>query len=370
MSTFQTKAGEPLRVVVTGYGALCSLGNDVNTIWEAICGYKAGYQKEDFGDPAIMAKFFGFIHNKPSNEMFSKKLLKFMPEFARLGLHAVHEAIEMAFGSKDVFTESCSPFERGVIFGTGWGSSDESVREQTAYLNEKIASPFTNIMLMSSVATAAISMQWNLRGYQNTPVAACSTSGIAIGDAYEIIRSGRAKVMIAGGGESIRYEDFCIWSIDALRALTKEQTDIRKACCPFSLDRSGFVLSEGAAVLCLEEMGFAKTRGANIIGEVLGYGNFTDSYDITYPAPDLLARARAIQSACKQARLEPNQIDYVNAHGTSTPLNDANETNTLKLAFGGEAKHIPISSTKSYTGHLIGAAGAIESVFRAIAFKK
>ena len=254
-----------------------------------------------------------------------------MPEFAKLGLHATYEAIEMAFGSKDVFTRTCSPFERGVIFGTGWGSSDESVREQTVYLNERTASPFTNIMLMPCVATAAISMQWNLRGYQNTPVAACATSGIAIGDAYEIIRSGRAKVMIAGGGESIRHEDFCIWSIDALRALSKEQVDIRKACCPFSLDRTGFVLSEGAAVLCLEEMEFAKMRGANIIGEVLGYGNFTDSYDVTYPAPDLLARARAIQSACKQAGLEPKEIDYVNAHGTSTPLNDSNETNTLKL---------------------------------------
>jgi 3-oxoacyl-[acyl-carrier-protein] synthase II len=351
------------RVVITGYGALCSLGNNVDEIWKAICDYKVGYQREEFSDPNIVSKFFGFMHNKPSHKFFPKTIFKFLPEFAKLGMHAVQEAIVMAFGGREQLIESCSPLERGVIFGTGWGAQDESVKEQRNYFKEGNASPFSNILVMSGVATAAISMHWNLRGYQNTPIAACSTGGIAIGDAFEAIRAGRAKVMIAGGGESIRSEAFCIWSIDALRALSKEQNDVEKACCPFSLDRSGFILSEGAAVLCLEEMEFAQARGAQILGEVLGYGNFTDAWDITSPAPDMLARTSAIKSACNQAQIKLAEIDYINAHGTSTPLNDENETKALKLAFGDIINEIPISSTKSYTGHLVGAAGSLESIF-------
>jgi len=215
---------------------------------------------------------------------------------------------------------------------------------------------------MPNVATAAISMHWNLRGYQNTPVAACATGSIAIGDAFEKIRSGKARMMLAGGGESIT-QGFSVWSIDTLRALSKEQEDIRKACCPFSADRSGFVLSEGAAVLCLEDYESAVSRGANILAEITGYGSYSDARDITSPAEDMLARIQCVRAALQQAGLQPDGLQYINAHGTSTQLNDLNETNTLKLALGDAAKRIPASSTKSYTGHLIAAAGAMESIF-------
>lgn len=352
----------PRRVAVTGYGAVSSLGNNSSEIWDSIVNYRIGYKLESFPNSNIVAKFFGLMHNKPPRKGFPKAIMKFLPEFARLGMIAADEALTMAFGKETPLDDIYDPFDRGVIFGTGWGAQDESTVENASYREEGMASPFSNLLVMSNVATAAMSMHWNLRGYQNTPIAACATGSIAIGDAYEIIRSGRAKVMLAGGGESIR-EGFCVWSIDALRALSKEQDSLKKACCPFSADRSGFVLSEGAALLCLEDMESAQARGARILGEVTGYGNYSDARDITSPAEDLLARTQTIKAACAQAGLALHEIGYINAHGTSTPLNDLNETKALKLALSDAAYGIPTSSTKSYTGHLVGGAGAIESIF-------
>lgn len=241
---------------------------------------------------------------------------------------------------------------------------DEVVKNAMMYTETGMASPFSNIQAMYSVCTAAIAKIWNLRGYQSTPVAACATSSIAIGDAFELIKAGRAKMVLAGGGESIR-DAFNIWSVDILQALSKEQNDVTKACCPFSLDRSGFIMSEGAAVVCLEEYESAKKRGANIFAEITGYGNFSDAYDMTKPAPDLLGRVKSINKALSQANVSVGEIDYINAHGTSTPLNDLNETESLKLALGDYdyAYEIPISSTKSYTGHLMAAAGSMETIF-------
>ncbi len=352
----------PRRVVVTGYGAACSLGNSVEEIWTSITDYKVGYKYFDHKEPNIVSRFYGKMDVKPSLKGYPKAILKFLPEFAKLGIAVAGEAITMAFGADSDIKDSYDPFECGVIFGTGWGSLDEATVEIKNYHDMGMASPFSNLIVMPNVATAAMSIHWDLRGYQNTPIAACATGSIAIGDAYEIIRSGRAKMMIAGGGESIR-EDFCVWSIDALRALSKEQDVLERACCPFSADRSGFVLSEGAAVLCLEEMESAQARGANILGEIIGYGNYSDARDITSPAEDLLARTKTITTAFQRAGVSVDSIDYINTHGTSTPLNDLNETKTLKRALGEHAFSIPMSSTKSYTGHLVGGAGAIESIF-------
>ncbi|MES9862453.1 MAG: beta-ketoacyl-[acyl-carrier-protein] synthase family protein [Candidatus Thiodiazotropha sp. LLP2] len=354
----------PRRVAITGYGAVCSLGNDVDEIWNAIINYKVGYKSVKYNDSNIVSRFFGKMEDKPSMKErgFSKSITKFLPEFAKLGMYAASEAVNMAFNQEGELEDTYTPFERGVIFGTGWGSLDEATVEIKNFHDMGMASPFSNLIVMPNVATAAMSMHWNLRGYQNTPIAACATGSIAIGDAFEIIRSGRAKMMIAGGGESIR-EDFCVWSIDALRALSKEQEALEKACCPFSQDRSGFVLSEGAAVLCLEDMDSAQERGARILGEITGYGNYSDARDITSPAEDLLARKETISTAINRAGLAPEDIDYINTHGTSTPLNDLNETQALKLALGNHAYKVPMSSAKSYTGHLVGGAGSIESIF-------
>lgn len=214
---------------------------------------------------------------------------------------------------------------------------------------------------MPSIATGACTLMWNLRGYQNTVIAACATGTIAIGDAYEAIRQGRASMMLAGGSETLRNETN-IWNIDVLNALSKEQEEAERACCPFDRRRSGFVLAEGAAVLCLEELEHAQHRGATILGEIKGYGSFSDARDFTAPAEDMLARVKSIEFALKQAGKRPEDIDYINAHGTSTPLNDLNESNAIKAALGAHAKRVPVSSTKSYSGHLISAAGSFESI--------
>jgi 3-oxoacyl-[acyl-carrier-protein] synthase II len=351
------------RVVVTGYGAICALGENLPDIWDGIVNYRVGYAKHEFSDKSITARFFGFIAaNKKRYEGFPKPILKMLPEFARYALVASREAIAMAFGSTEQLHQAVSPFDVGAIIGTGWGGVDAVNYNNNDYRQSGLASSFSTLMSMHSVATAAVSLNWNIRGYQNTPVAACATGTMAIGDAYEVIRSGRAKVMLAGGSESLK-EQFNVWSIDIMQALSKEQDDPRLACCPFSRRRSGFVLSEGAAVLCLESYDHAVARGARILGEITGYANFSDSYDMTAPAADLQARRHAIEASLAMASRRANQLDYVNLHGTSTPMNDINETDSLKAALGDAAYAIPMSSTKSYTGHLIGAAGSLEAIF-------
>lgn len=351
------------RVAVTGYGALCSLGNTSQEIWNSILNYEVGYRPYIYDDKSITARFFGRMNeNNRIYTGFSKTILKLLPEFAKYALVASREALTMAFGPQFELDAFVSPMDRGVIIGTGWGGVDRVNLNYHDYFSTGFATSFGTVMSMNNVGTAAVSMNWNMRGYQNTPIAACATGSIAIGDAAEIIRSGRAKVMLAGGSESLKHI-FNVWLIDVIQALSKETEDPRRASCPFSSHRSGFVLSEGAAVLCLEDMDHARRRNARILGEITGYGNFSDAYDMTAPADDLRSRTQCILSACRQARRSADDISYINAHGTSTPLNDANESRSIKEAFGKQAYRIPVSSTKSYTGHLIGAAGSLEAIF-------
>ncbi|NIE75733.1 beta-ketoacyl-[acyl-carrier-protein] synthase family protein [Pantoea sp. Ap-967] len=353
----------PRRVVVTGYGAICSLGHNANAIWDAMMDYQIGYRLHHFDDPTIHARFFGFIDDFGREAMrpFSKKISKMLPLFAKYSLVAAHEALHMAYGDTPL-DDVVSPFDRGVVLGTGWGGLDTANMNNNEYREQGISTSFATVMSMCNAATAGITMNWNMRGIQNSPVAACATGTIAIGEAYEAIRAGRARMMIAGGSESLK-EQFNVWSIDVIQALSKEQENPRLACCPFSKGRSGFILSEGAAVLCLEDYELAKARGANILGEITGYANYSDAFDMTAPAEDMQARVRVIQEVCRQANVDAPQINYINLHGTSTPLNDVNEARSIQLALGEAAKTIPMSSTKSYTGHLIGAAGSMEAIF-------
>lgn len=352
----------PRRVAITGYGAISALGATADEIWQGIMAYRVGYKRYVLDDPSITARYFGFIDDFGREQMrrFPKKTSKMLPLFAKYSLVAVDEALRMAFGEANL-DDIASPFERGVFLGTGWGGLDTANTNNNDYRQTGMATSFATVMSMCNAATAGVTMNWNFRGVQNSPVAACATGTVAIGEAYEAIRSGRAKIMLAGGSESLK-EQFNVWSVDVIQALTKEQDDIRRACCPFSRDRSGFVLSEGAAVLCLEDYELARERGARILGEITGYANYSDAYDMTAPAEDMLARVHVIRRVCEEAGVTAEDIDYVNLHGTSTPLNDINETNAIKKAFGQAAYGIPMSSTKSYTGHLIGAAGALEAV--------
>lgn len=353
------------RVVVTGFGGICSLGENTHDIWQSVIDKKMGY--EIWSDPGsnISARVFGRIKSPLNLKKFSRKILKNTPRFADLALIATDEAITMAFGEEQQFSMHYDCRDCGVILGTGWAGFDCSALNYYAYHNTEAlsASALSCFNCMPSIATSLISVNWNLKGYQNTPIAACATGNIAIGDAYEIIRNGKARMMIAGGGESLM-QPFTIWSVDVLGALSKEHSDLQKACCPFSLDRSGFVLSEGAAVVCLENLEDALARNATIYGEIIGYANHGDAYiNLTAPAPDLIGRVTTIQKSMENAEIGLEDIDYINAHGTSTPMNDYNETLVLKEVFGSRAYDIPISSTKSYTGHLIAAAGGIETIF-------
>ncbi|MBE4854624.1 beta-ketoacyl-[acyl-carrier-protein] synthase family protein [Enterobacter pasteurii] len=348
------------RVVVTGYGAVTPLGATADESWQAIMRYRLGYRYVDNSARNIKTYFLGLVDNEPSLSGVPAVVRRRLPRFARLTLGAARQAMAMAFGGEPP-QEFYSPLDCGAIMGTGWGGLDESYHAQSEFATRGLASPFTCFYSMPSVTTAACSQFWGLNGYQNTVVAACATGTIAIGEAYEVIRSGRAQMMLAGAGESLT-SHCAIWNIDVLGALSKEASDPQRASCPFSAHRSGFVLSEGAAVLCLEEREGAIARGATILGEVTGYANFSDAWDFTSPAEDCLAREHTITCVLQQAGLQPEQLDYINAHGTSTPLNDINETQSLKMALGDAAWSIPVSSTKSYTGHLISAAGTFESI--------
>jgi len=350
------------RVVVTGYGSLTSLGENSAEAWQSIMDYKLGYSPVELSDRNIKAKYFALIElEKKRYHNIDKSILRAIPMFAKNALVAATEAMHMAFGDPSQLSENYEPHSCGVIIGTGWGGLDESYDIRDDYRDTGYGNPFGSLITMPSIASGACSLLWNLRGYQNTVIAACATGTIAIGDAYEIIRSGRAEMMLAGGSESMRSETN-IWNIDVLNALSKEQSHDDAACCPFDMRRSGFVLAEGSAVLCLEEMEQAQKRGATILGEITGYGNYSDATDFTSPAKDMLARSRTILTALKQAGKQPNEIDYINAHGTSTTLNDLNETNSIKLSLGEASYKTPISSTKSYSGHLISAAGSFESI--------
>src|SRR5471032_794062 len=348
------------RVVVTGYGARTPLGIHAAQSWEAIMAYQLGYRHFDKKDGGIKSGFFGVIDEELDLKFLPAGIRRRLPRFAHLAMSAANEAMLMAFGSQPL-SSFHSPLTSGAIIGTGWGGIDETVINHDKYQSSGLGSTFGCFFSMPSIATAACSQFWSLRGYQNTPIAACATGTMAIGDAFEIIRSGRATMMLAGGAESLLHNT-SVWNIDILNALTREEQDITKASCPFSLDRNGFVLSEGAAVVCLEERDTALARGATILGEITGYGNFSDAVDFTAPAEDKIARVATIQAALAQAGLGVHEIDYINAHGTSTQLNDRNEAESIKQAFGEQAYHIPISSTKGYSGHLIAAAGSFESI--------
>lgn len=354
-------SGQLRRVAVTGYGGICSLGNDINQIWQSILDYRLGYRAVSFSNPRITTRFLGKIDPDPDFHRIPKSIRKYLPRFAQLGMIAANEAISMAF-QDDPLDPFHAALSRGVIFGTGWGGADEIVNMQADYQRSGYSSPFASMLGMHNVATAAISMHWGFKGPQNTPIAACAASAIAIGDAFESIRHGRASLMLAGGAESTLSES-AIWGIDVIQALSKEQHRTEYACCPFSLDRTGFVLAEGAAVLCLEDWALAQVRGAKILGEIVGYGSYSDAFDMSAPSSDHSPRLACMDRACSKAGILPEAVGYINAHGTSTPLNDLSETECIKAAFGKTAYRIPVSSTKSYTGHLIGAAGALESIF-------
>ena len=347
------------RVVVTGIGTVSPLGLDTATTWENLIAGKSGIDYITLCDPEpLETKFAGEVKGfEPTNYM-SRKDAHRMDRFAQLAVAASPEAVKQARLEIDDSNQD----NIGVIVGSGIGGLT-TLFEQSKVLLEKgpkRVSPFLAPMMIADIAAAQVSIALGVKGPNLCITSACSSGSDAIGAAYELIKHGDAEVMIAGGTESI-INPIGITAFNALKAISTRNSEPQLASRPFDAERDGFVIGEGACVLILENLAHAQKRGVNILAEIVAYGATADSFHVTQPAGNGEVAARAMQIALEKAGIAPSEVDYINAHGTSTPLNDVTETRATKTAFGDYAYRIPVSSTKSMTGHLIGCAGAIEA---------
>ncbi len=347
------------RVVVTGIGTVSPLGLDTATTWENLIAGKSGIDYITLCDPEpLETKFAGEVKGfEPTNYM-SRKDAHRMDRFAQLAVAASPEAVKQARLEIDDRNQD----NIGVIVGSGIGGLT-TLFEQSKVLLEKgpkRVSPFLAPMMIADIAAAQVSIALGVKGPNFCITSACSSGSDAIGAAYELIKHGDAEVMIAGGAESI-INPIGITAFNALKAISTRNSEPQLASRPFDAERDGFVIGEGACVLILENLAHAQKRGVNILAEIVAYGATADSFHVTQPAENGEVAARAMQIALEKAGIAPSEVDYINAHGTSTPLNDVTETRATKTAFGDYAYRIPVSSTKSMTGHLIGCAGAIEA---------
>lgn len=350
------------RVVVTGLGTITALGSDVDSFWHNIVSGTSGVsliEKIDVSD--IPTRIAAEIKDFDIEQYMSRR------EARRLDVSSQYfwVATQQALADAGLAYEEDDPeaVRAGVLAGTGIGGVG-TFEAQFDILKERgpgRMSPTGIAMIISNMAGGVVSIDFNLYGPNSTVVTACAASANAIGDAAEVIKRGAADVMVAGGAEA-SITRFAVGGFSQARALSRNNDDPEGASRPFDLNRDGFVMGEGAAVLILEDLEHAEARGADIYGEILGYGMSADGYHITLPRPGGAGAARAMQAALDDARLAPSDLGYINAHGTSTEANDATETAAIKLAFGDSAYDIPVSSTKSMTGHLLGGAGAVESL--------
>ncbi|MET3658844.1 beta-ketoacyl-ACP synthase II [Sporosarcina psychrophila] len=346
------------RVVVTGYGVVSPLGNDVDTFWNHIKEGKSGIGKiEDDEFKEINTQIAGRIKDFPAEEYFDKKELGKYDLFAQYAYAAAKQALDQSALNSDIVNK-----ERiGVYVGSGIGGIDTVLENHKHLLERGVrkVSPFMAPMMISNMAAGIIAIKYGFKGPSFSPVSACATGNHAIGEAYLNILHGYSDAIVAGGAEaSINPLSFAGFS--RMRAMSTLNDSPEKASRPFDRERDGFVMSEGAGILVLEEYDHAKKRGATILGEIVGYGSTTDAYHIT--SPDFDGAARAMKLALGMARLNPTDIDYINAHGTSTPEGDKSETKAIKATFGSHAYQLKVSSTKSMTGHLFGAAGGVEAI--------
>jgi 3-oxoacyl-[acyl-carrier-protein] synthase II len=346
------------RVVVTGIGALTPLGLDMATTWDNLLAGKSGIDYITLFDTERMeTKFAGEVKGFEPTDHINRKDARHMDRFAQLAVVASFQAVKESGLKIDASNQD----DIGVIIGSGIGGLT-TLFEQIQILLEKgpdRVSPFLAPMMISDIAAAQISIALGVKGPNLCTTSACSSGSDAIGAACELIKHGDAQVMLAGGTESI-INPIGITAFNALKAISTRNDAPQLASRPFDANRDGFVISEGATVLILESLDHALKRGADILAEIIAYGATADSFHVTQPMENGEGAARAMKIALKRAGIEPGEIDYINAHGTSTPLNDVMETKAIKAVFGDYARKVPISSTKSMTGHLIGCAGAIE----------
>jgi 3-oxoacyl-[acyl-carrier-protein] synthase II len=348
------------RVVVTGMGVISPLGNGVQQLWDALCKGKSGIDRIDkFDVKDFPTQIAGCVKDFIPENYIDKKEARRMDRFTQFAVAACKQAIENAKLDLDNIDK-----ERfGVILGTGIGGIETLENQVNVFYSKGPSriSPFMIPMMIANMAAGQISIDTGAKGTNFTIVTACAASANALGEALNAIRSGVADIIISGGSEApitpTALAGFC-----SMKAMSSANDIPCAASRPFDAKRDGFVMSEGAGILILESYSHAKARGAHIFGEIAGYGVTADAYHITAPSPLGEGGARAMKGALINAKVQPSSVGYINAHGTSTPYNDKYETYAIKSVFGDHAFNVPISSTKSMTGHLLGAAGAIEAI--------
>ena len=342
------------RVVITGMGAVTPTGNNVDTFWNSCKEGKVGIDRiTKFDTSDFKVKLAAEVKDFRAADHMDPKAARRMDAVAASG-----EAMEDA----GINMEAEDPYRVGVIIGSGIGSLETVEATYDKVLEHKVnrVNPLTIPKMISNMAAGNVSIQFGLKGKCENVVTACATGTNCIGDAMRTIQYGEADIMLAGGTESC----ICPTGIAGFQQLTalSTETDRMRASIPFDKDRNGFVMGEGAGILVLEELSHAQKRGAHIYAELVGYGATADAYHITSPCEDGSGAAKAMEIAMREAGIEPAQIDYINAHGTSTHHNDLFETRAIRLAFGAHAENVQINSTKSMIGHLLGAAGGVEAI--------
>jgi len=350
----------PRRVVVTGLGILCPLGNDVGTVWRRLLAGRSGIAAiTRFDATRLPTRIAGEVKGFDPEDFIEKRAARRMDPYSQYAVATARQAV--ADAGLNVAAE---PELIGAVVATGGGGL-QTFEQQSRVLLEQgpgRMSPFFATMMIPNMAAAQVSLELGLKGPLSTVCTACAAGSNAIGDAFEIIRRGAAAAMVAGGAEA-PVNETGVAAFSVMRALSTRNEAPQEASRPFDAGRDGFVLGEGAGMLLLEELGHARARGARVYAEIVGYDMSSEAFHVALPDATGEAQARAMLAALAEAGMSPNDVDYVNAHGTATPAGDVAETRAIKIAFGARAARVPVSSTKSMTGHLLGAAGAIEALF-------
>lgn len=354
------------RVVITGLGALTPCGNSPEALWESLMAGRHGFTLEPwFEREPDTLNVVARVKNFDPSEYFDKKELRRNDVITQYAVYCAMQAL------KDAGTDlkDLDPYRVGVVIGSGIGGICTTDEEMANYreLGSKRVSVFTITKMIGNMAAGVVAIKTGFKGSNFCVTTACASGTQSIGEAFRAIKHGYLDAALCGGTE---HSDigFCYASFNNMKALTRS-TDVDRASIPFDAERSGFVLGDGCGVLVLEEYEHAKARGAKIYAEIAGYGSTCDAYHETSPDPEGRGGAKAMELAYLEAGMKPEEINYINAHGTSTHMNDVTETKAVKLAFGEHAKNIAINSTKSMTGHLLGAAGGVEAVVTALSIK-
>jgi len=355
------------RVVITGMGAVTPLGNSVTETWAGICAGRSGIgpiTKFDASD--FETRIAGELQNFDPIAYVGKKELRRLDPFI---LYCLASA-EMAAADADLTLTDSQAYRAGVVIGSAIGglTTLEKQKEILLRSGSRKISPFTVPSVLANLGAGNVSIRFGARGPIGCPVTACASGTTALGDAFRLIASGYADVVFAGGADAA-ITPMAVAGFTAMGALSRRNDDPRKASRPFDLDRDGFVIGEGCGILILEELDCARARGANIRGEILGYGTTGDAFHLAVPPPGHEGAVRCMQAALQDAGIGPSDVDYVNAHGTSTPLNDRYEVEAIRTVFGTWAGRLLVSSTKSMTGHLLGATGGVEAILTAKALE-